>query len=100
MMRVEVVMAGLDQAVRKYILDEHASLRHMLRQVTLVLEGGVADVSALRRVGGSLLNAVEEHLKTEDRVLVPALVALGEDGSNKASHVQADHEMQRQQMAL
>lgn len=85
--------------IRKYILTDHAFLRHMLddldQMAVRVLEGREDELSALRDCGLAFHSKFAEHLTFEDRVLAPALRAAGGAGIEHSKHLADDHREQR-----
>ena len=86
--------------IRRYILTDHAFLRHMLDELDQlafrVLEGREDELSARRDCGLSFHSKLSEHLAFEDRFLAPALRAAGLAGIEHSKHLTDDHREQRE----
>lgn len=81
--------------VRRLVLEDHDLLRRLLDEIdTLAIqfEQGSEQVGGrLRTRGQRLYEKLGEHLELEDRLLVPALRAVGREGKERAERLSREH---------
>ncbi len=86
--------------VRRRILDDHAELRGMLRELAVLskrFEEHHAEAGkALRERGLELYARLEAHIGFEDSVLPPVLRSTGPAGDKLAERLAHEHKQQRE----
>jgi len=89
-------------AVRRRIMEGHETLRSMLDGIAQLAEGlrageqGARD--SLRSSAESLLEAFEQHLELEDRILAPALEETPGFGPERSREMVEHHERQQEML--
>ena len=90
--------------VRTHVLRDHEALRRRLvgleRQSRRVTDDNLGNVGPLRQEALQLLSRLREHMRWEDRYLVPALREADAWGPERAKRFDDDHREQRETLAL
>jgi hypothetical protein len=88
------------EAVRGWVLGEHAELRPMLEEIEKLAErfqaGDVSVGPTLRQRGFDFLERFSGHLELEERNLAPRLRRAGDRGRKLAEHLGHEHHEQRE----